>query len=106
MYRLIAGDAYTLTDQDLALDAPTQLSLSSKWLKPEQAVTVGELVELVKADYLANQQLDDTDTAENKQSKLTLMIIILSVGNLMFSSPVTKFDPKTDLCREPKAKSC
>lgn len=55
MYRLIAGDSYSVTEQDALLDAPARQVLSSKWLRPEQAITVGELVELVKADYLATQ---------------------------------------------------
>uniref|UniRef100_A0A1B6JKN5 Uncharacterized protein n=1 Tax=Homalodisca liturata TaxID=320908 RepID=A0A1B6JKN5_9HEMI len=67
MYRLIAGDTYSLTEEDLLLEAPVGDSLSTKWLRsqvnPEQALTVGELVELVKADYLA-QNCSDTETVD------------------------------------------
>lgn len=59
MYRLIAGETGTGTDDDVDLDAPVNFNSTTGWLKsqvnPEQPVTVGELVELVKADYLANQ---------------------------------------------------
>lgn len=55
MYRLIAGDSCSVTEQDALLDTPARQVLSSKWLRPEQAITVGELVQLVQADYLATQ---------------------------------------------------
>lgn len=62
MYRLIAGDSLSVSGQDIILETPTKLSLASKWVKPEQALTVGELVELVKADYLAQNQEDTFDS--------------------------------------------
>jgi hypothetical protein len=68
MYRLIAGDSFSLSDQDLQLDAPTNFKLSSKWLNPEQALTVGELVELVKADYLA-QSSSENNSSEDKETE-------------------------------------
>jgi len=70
MYRLIAGNSFSLSDQDLQLDAPPNFKLSSKWLNPEQALTAGELVELVKADYLAQSNSEEINveekTSENK----------------------------------------
>ncbi|XP_054287713.1 uncharacterized protein LOC129003443 [Macrosteles quadrilineatus] len=68
MYRLISGDSYSITDQDLQLDTPTNLRLSSKWLNPEQALTVGELVELVNADYLAQASCDNNSEDKTEEN--------------------------------------
>lgn len=61
MYRLITSSNTALsssfTEIDIELDTPT--NVTTKWIKshvnPEQALTVGELMQLVKADYLAKQ---------------------------------------------------
>lgn len=74
MYRLIADNSLAVTGEDLLLETPTKLSLSSKWVKPEQALTVGELVELVKADYLA-QNKEEIDKTENTGSLQRFLFI-------------------------------
>ncbi|RZF36758.1 hypothetical protein LSTR_LSTR005071 [Laodelphax striatellus] len=70
MYRLISGEVGNLTDQDINLDAPIDLNSTAAWLKshvnPEQALTVGELVELIKADYLAEQSGSSENIDEEK----------------------------------------
>lgn len=70
MCRLIAGDINCVSNQDLALDEPT--NLSTNWLRtqvnPEQALTVGELVELLKADYLAKENSDNQEVLDVTES--------------------------------------
>ena len=56
----------SFTEIDIELDTPT--NVTTKWIKshvnPEQALTVGELIQLVKADYLAKQTEESSGEKE------------------------------------------
>lgn len=74
MYRLITSSNTALsssfTEVDIELDTPT--NVTTKWIKshvnPEQALTVGELMQLVKADYLAKQSEESSGDKEPSAS--------------------------------------
>lgn len=80
MYRLIASNSLTLSEQDLVLETPTKPTFSSKWVNPQQALTVGELVELVKADYLSDDQEDkESGTKPRKLFDVLLKVTVYSI---------------------------
>lgn len=74
MLRLVSEDSnMTFTQEDFDLDAPVNCNHPAQaWLRrvaPErQAVTVGELVELLKADQLAHVLSDETNNSDSKSS--------------------------------------
>lgn len=74
MLRLVSEDCnVTFTQEDLDLDAPVNSNHPAQvWLRhiaPErQAVTLGELVELLKADQLAQILSDETNSSDSKSS--------------------------------------
>ena len=68
MLRLLTEQQTNFNDQDLKLDTPVNNNHILRIISPEQAINLGELVELLKADQLG-QVLSEEEDRESNISK-------------------------------------